>query len=1302
MSKFTKMLLSTMLILLISNFTFLTNNEIIIEKNVRAAISEEGGGISCNHTYSYTYQTISSTTYHLSIKKCTRCGTTFPGTTEAHSFNAATCTSPKRCSKCSMSFGSALGHSLKTETTVAATCTTAGEQVEKCTRCSYVKSRRTIAPSGHPGSTSATCIEPAKCIKCGTNLTAPLGHNYTTAYESGSVDKHAKIIKCTRCGNETETIENHRFDANNKCRDCGYQKGCVHSYASATCTSPKKCVKCGATTGAALGHSYKYIKKDATNHEVTCSRNGCTFKKTSKHILKYNTCEDCRYVKPQEVVDVCSHTYEWKVKRAATCVVAGEKEYKCTKCGDIQDTARIEKLKHDYEYAEYNATKHKVTCKKCDYDVEKEHTFVDNMCVYCGYNKNKQEPKPQDPVTPQEPAKVEKLEWVNENTKENNKYEIKVDEIWELKQKVSVTPKEVNAKLIIEFVEKDSAKLEIIKQKVDLDMNTGRLKAKAVYEKGIEIRVIDSETQKQDVAIFMVIEDPEKPVEKCMELKPLKGHEKLIEARYETSASMHKSIRICKECNVKVAIGKEEKHTGNVLLIKSDSDKQHTKLMECKVCKAKYAITESHKLNTKGECECGFTKKAEEVVLKKLEFTSDKLTIKVGELVKLGEKVKITPNNAKVNLLFEIVSGENGVAEIEKFTGKLEAKKVCEQGIKIRVIDMNFKQTEAGQAIPQDEIMIIIKENPALKDEENEEKPPKFEDVEEDSWYEDDVNDAVEDGIFNGTSDNTFSPDGAVTRGMVVTVLARLDKADVENFVNIFDDVKDDAYYKESINWAGANGIVNGIGDGKFDPDAKITREAMAVIIYNYINATHKGLLQGTTNDNTKFADDTEIADWAKNAVYALKTIGLVNGKSDNNYMPKDTVTRAEAAVIIQRLVKEIKSDVVEKPEDTLKTVYGDVNEDRKIDSEDYLLLLGYLSKQENKNITEQGLKNADVNEDGKIDEIDALIIMQVNAGWDIKLPAKEVTEKEDLNSEQKDDGALKVGDSVKIGDTTYVYSDYNPEDFGENKPKMTEISYTDEDWDRMETELKERVEKAGFGTRAGAVEAALYLASLDYAVPYRGTPYDTNASDYLKIGLNRNWGTRVKLSKDVSAYGKVYKKGKKYMCGMDCSAFVSWAFINGGVLEEGKGAGGPVTNKYTKDPGSLPGKMQTALNYSHTRAHPITNVVDIVEPGDIVLSYGTRTYYSNGIKNEKKDWTHVGIVVGVDENNIYVANSSSGAGKVEKLIVSTISKAETKNNFRWIVLCDDTIYKAKNPDGTENKGNMPLVWGRDNLKVNN
>ena len=103
---------------------------------------------------------------------------------------------------------------------------------------------------------------------------------------------------------------------------------------------------------------------------------------------------------------------------------------------------------------------------------------------------------------------------------------------------------------------------------------------------------------------------------------------------------------------------------------------------------------------------------------------------------------------------------------------------------------------------------------------------------------------------------------------------------------------------------AAKNGIVSGVGDGKFDPDAKVTREQMCVMIVNYIENYQKRTLSVTTNAST-FADDAKIAGWAKTAVYKCAKAGLVSGVGDGKFDPKASATRAQGATIFTDFFKE-------------------------------------------------------------------------------------------------------------------------------------------------------------------------------------------------------------------------------------------------------------------------------------------------------------------------------------------------------------------------------------------------------------
>ena len=110
----------------------------------------------------------------------------------------------------------------------------------------------------------------------------------------------------------------------------------------------------------------------------------------------------------------------------------------------------------------------------------------------------------------------------------------------------------------------------------------------------------------------------------------------------------------------------------------------------------------------------------------------------------------------------------------------------------------------------------------------------QFTDVDMDSYYGKAVLWAVEQGITNGTSDTTFSPDVTCTRAQMVTLLCRMVDGKAVSSTNAFDDVKADEYYAESVQWAIENGITDGTGDNKFSPDATCTRAQLVTFLYRY------------------------------------------------------------------------------------------------------------------------------------------------------------------------------------------------------------------------------------------------------------------------------------------------------------------------------------------------------------------------------------------------------------------------------------------------------------------------------------
>ena len=177
-----------------------------------------------------------------------------------------------------------------------------------------------------------------------------------------------------------------------------------------------------------------------------------------------------------------------------------------------------------------------------------------------------------------------------------------------------------------------------------------------------------------------------------------------------------------------------------------------------------------------------------------------------------------------------------------------------------------------------------------------------FRDIEAGSWYYEAVRYVYENGLMLGTSDNTFGPDKMTTRGMIVTILHRLENEPAE-VSNSFSDVKSDKYYAKAVAWAAAKGIVSGYGNSKFGPEDAITREQMAVILMNY--AKYKGLDVNAKADLSSYEDSKAISSWAKSAMAWANAEGLIQGSGDK-LMPTANGTRAQIAAILNRYIEGI------------------------------------------------------------------------------------------------------------------------------------------------------------------------------------------------------------------------------------------------------------------------------------------------------------------------------------------------------------------------------------------------------------
>ena len=177
------------------------------------------------------------------------------------------------------------------------------------------------------------------------------------------------------------------------------------------------------------------------------------------------------------------------------------------------------------------------------------------------------------------------------------------------------------------------------------------------------------------------------------------------------------------------------------------------------------------------------------------------------------------------------------------------------------------------------------------------------------NWAHVGIDFVLKSGLFYGTSDTTFSPDIAMTRAMLVTVLYRLEGRPGVTTENPFTDVPDGKWYTEAVIWAAEKGVVAGIGDGRFAPDASVTREQIAVILRSY--SAYKGYDTTARADLTTFPDHGEVSGWAYEAMSWANAAGLIAGAGANGtsyLMPKREATRAQVATILMGYVKTIVS----------------------------------------------------------------------------------------------------------------------------------------------------------------------------------------------------------------------------------------------------------------------------------------------------------------------------------------------------------------------------------------------------------
>lgn len=178
-----------------------------------------------------------------------------------------------------------------------------------------------------------------------------------------------------------------------------------------------------------------------------------------------------------------------------------------------------------------------------------------------------------------------------------------------------------------------------------------------------------------------------------------------------------------------------------------------------------------------------------------------------------------------------------------------------------------------------------------------------FQDLDEAAWAADAINFLAKKGVIKGYSETTFAPNASITRAEFAKLISVLYGLVAESSIfptQSFTDVPKDAWYFNYVEVCAQLGVVNGYGDGTFNPNALISRQEMAAIIYRTTNIMQNSL--APVNQAKTFDDDADIDDYAKTAVSSLQQAGLISGTSETTFEPKAGCTRAQAAMIMYNL----------------------------------------------------------------------------------------------------------------------------------------------------------------------------------------------------------------------------------------------------------------------------------------------------------------------------------------------------------------------------------------------------------------
>ena len=300
------------------------------------------------------------------------------------------------------------------------------------------------------------------------------------------------------------------------------------------------------------------------------------------------------------------------------------------------------------------------------------------------------------------------------------------------------------------------------------------------------------------------------------------------------------------------------------------------------------------------------------------------ITAKAGEeTASCAVTVSTYHYTGKYSYEISVAQPDNGSVDVDKYATEgetvtitatpddgyvLDSLSVTAGGKELEVTDNGDGTYSFTMPSGKVSITAAFAEDPDWVDPEQPEEPSTtvadiFSDVVSGAWYTDVVQYAYDNSLMTGTSATTFEPNTTTTRGMIVSMLHRLEGSPAVGSAD-FSDVASGDWYADPVAWAASEGIVGGYGDGTFGPNDPITREQMASILYRY--ADYKGLDVSARASLDAYSDADSVSPWASDVMSWAVSEGIISGMTEDTLAPQGTATRAQVAAMFQRFLENV------------------------------------------------------------------------------------------------------------------------------------------------------------------------------------------------------------------------------------------------------------------------------------------------------------------------------------------------------------------------------------------------------------